>query len=240
MPGAHAMLDGRRQQVVPEKLKPTLTFVPEREQAINRRLTFVIASANAKEFVRVVMSSELAKAYQPSHYFRSPKDDGDEQMFFCPIDINETGLARIRLQPVCTFAESLPLSNDPLVARTTVIVLLFWRVPKHVGYGEPTDEALKDFAVRVAEIRHSSKQLRPAVVLLAFSPDERQRQQLTAFAEKQKAVVEIPVFYHDAEDNETSVNAVKGLIPEALGMSMRERAWTSQTKAQEKRCCTIQ
>jgi len=210
------------------KVKPMLTLIPEEERAINYRYTIVLVGEGAREFARVAAESEMAEAYKPKSAKPKPaadeavRDDvaveekgqqqlpdnnghknteveADKFVLFCPTGPNTKELARLRLHPCVGFSDSLPLSTDMAAAKNIIVALLFWQV-KH-GDADATEDTIREWYSRMAEINHVPVSCRPYTVILAFEADEEQEEKLQAFTERQAGKVEAPKVIGDSGED---------------------------------------
>jgi len=126
------------------------------------------------------------------------------------------GLARIRFQPVEAFCESLPLKRDPNATSNLAVVFLFWKVGKgqdatargHRSGRNATEDQVRDFVTRMAEINHSPEPSRPYLTILAFDADPDQVIALKDFKDKNDKV--------SMETYSTTVESEEEIIMEAL------------------------
>lgn len=129
-------------------------------------------------------SSPLAHLESPPPSPSKGRRQDDQLTIFCPTGPNTKELARLRLHPCVGFSDALPLTPDAATAKFTIVALLFWQLHK----GEPiaTEDTIREWYSRMAEVNHLPASLRPLTVVLAYEADDSQEKSLRAFAEKQK------------------------------------------------------
>lgn len=210
------------------KMKPILTLIPEEERAIAYRFSVVLVGANAHDYARQAVTSEMAEAYKPKSKTKAKQaedlgqisEDGpqgaelqpgrkgnaqqpgheDKLVLFCPTGPNNKELARILLQPVCGFSDSLPFTKDEATAKYQIVVLLFWNVEKDAS---STSSTITEWYSRIAEINHQPSNLRPYTIVLAYEPDSEQERSLNEFTGKYKGVAPATVIHDGSEDGIT-------------------------------------
>lgn len=246
------------------KLRHMLTLIPEEERAINYRFTVVVVGETAREFAQTAVSSDMAEAYRPKSCKKlgdggvEPRtsnghESGDERqdsiggsndklVLFCPTGSNTKDLARLRLHPCCGFSESMPLTRDYTLAKSLVVAFLFWQV-KH-GDASATEDTIREWYSRMAEINHMPASLRPLTVVLAFEADGNQTKQLRDFIDRQAGKVEEAKILGEASED-TIVEALQELAAAAIAKQDVEYRSSSMSSddllsgPQKGRCCTI-
>jgi len=183
----------------------------------------------------------MARIYRPlSAEPARPRGDIGPAIFFCPVGLAPNGapaLCRLRLHPCAGFSDTMPLRREAAAARSTIIVLLFWRVP-HGDIAVATS-TIVDWKVRMAELRHLPVPFRPHTVVLAFDADEEQASMIQEFVEEHAPVVQSSTSFIIA-DEDVAAESLRGLADEAIASHAKVMSFRwSKSELVQKGCCAM-
>jgi len=196
--------------------------------------------ANGLDFREAGSTPGEVQAPAQSSSFGKPAVKGSDQnklILYCPYSEQAKGIARIRFTALENFSESLPLTRDRMAAANQAVIFLFWHVKPGDERDEktgrsPTEERIKDFMARIAEINFLPAHFRPACILCGFETEESQETQLDEWAKKQKATVWTSYEPDDGED--TIMESVQKLCEKMVERSSDEKRNSDQIGGSEK------
>jgi len=154
----------------------------------------------------------------------------DGMVLFCPIGGSMTSkeLARLRFQPIEQFSDSLPSSKKD--ATNQVVAFLFHEIDDDGGGLSPTEERIRDFASRMAEINHTPLSQRPYTTIMAFEAAEEQRNQLKSFVDRQ-VKVQVKLHFYEDDMEDTVMDCMQRVVDEMIDFMKVPRTEKCQTTA---------
>jgi len=173
------------------------------------------------------------------------EEEQDKLVLYCPTGSSMKELTRLRIHPCVGWSDNLPLQRDTEVAKNTIVVLLHWQV-KQVD-ASATDDVIREWYSRIAEINHLPSNMRPYTVVMAYETSKAQEEKLTEFTTKQKVVAD-PRLNPDACDDmltESLQDLAEAAILRLQNMGRTSFLYKSESgtplmlAAGSSRCCAV-